>query len=82
MIVYLQINSDLPLPLCPLICDLYYPQALLAWSKHVAPHDVTVAKGLLHSLMGGVSSGGQGGSSITRARRSVDTQPQNIEEEL
>ncbi|XP_070831676.1 uncharacterized protein abca12 [Chaetodon trifascialis] len=62
--------------------DKVTKQALLAWSKHVAPHDLSVAKGLLHSLMGGVSSGGHGGSSIRRARRSIDTQPQNIEEEL
>ncbi|XP_044222425.1 glucosylceramide transporter ABCA12 [Thunnus albacares] len=57
-------------------------QALLAWSTDVAPHDVAFAKGLLHSLMGGLSPGGQGGSNITRSRRSVDTQPQNIDEEL
>ncbi|XP_070770245.1 uncharacterized protein abca12 [Enoplosus armatus] len=62
--------------------DKVAKQALLAWSKHVAPHDVSFAKGLLHSLMGGLSPGGQGGSNITRTRRSVDTQPQNIEEEL
>ncbi|XP_069010699.1 uncharacterized protein abca12 [Embiotoca jacksoni] len=57
-------------------------QILLSWSKHVAPHDLSFAKGLLHSLVGGLSSGGQGGSSIRRNRRSVETQPQNIEEEL
>uniref|UniRef100_A0A665XAY9 ATP-binding cassette, sub-family A (ABC1), member 12 n=1 Tax=Echeneis naucrates TaxID=173247 RepID=A0A665XAY9_ECHNA len=57
-------------------------QALLTWSKHVAPHDVSFAKGLLHSLMGGMSPGGQGESNVTRARRSVDAQPQSIEEEL
>nr|XP_046260291.1 glucosylceramide transporter ABCA12 [Scatophagus argus] len=62
--------------------ELVAKQVLLAWSKHVAPHDVSFAKGLLHSLMGGSSPGGQGGSNITRARRSVDTQPQNTEEEL
>ncbi|XP_038576238.1 uncharacterized protein abca12 isoform X3 [Micropterus salmoides] len=57
-------------------------QALLEWSKYVAPHDISFAKGLLHSLMGGLSPVGQGGPNITRNRRSVDTQPQNIEEEL
>lgn len=56
---------------------LYNSQILLAWSKHVASHDVSFAKSLLHSLMGG-----QGGSNITRAQRSADVQPQNIEEEL
>ncbi|XP_051259483.1 uncharacterized protein abca12 isoform X6 [Dicentrarchus labrax] len=65
--------------ICP---DKLAKQALLAWSKHVAPHDVSFAKGLLHSLMGGLSPGGQGSSNITRTHRSVDTQPQNIEEEL
>ncbi|XP_044072836.1 LOW QUALITY PROTEIN: glucosylceramide transporter ABCA12 [Siniperca chuatsi] len=62
--------------------DKVVKQALLAWSKHVALHDVSFAKGLLNSLMGGLSPGGQGGSNITRTRRRVDTQPQNIEEEL
>ncbi|XP_034416854.1 ATP-binding cassette sub-family A member 12 isoform X2 [Cyclopterus lumpus] len=62
--------------------DKVAKQALLVWSKNVAPHDVSFAKGLLHSLMGGVSPGGQGGSNITRTRRSVDTQPPNIDEEL
>uniref|UniRef100_A0A3Q1B3N0 ABC transporter domain-containing protein n=1 Tax=Amphiprion ocellaris TaxID=80972 RepID=A0A3Q1B3N0_AMPOC len=58
-------------------------QVLLAWSKLVAPHDVSFAKGLLHSVMGGGSpSGGHGGSNITRNRRSTAKQPQNIEEEL
>ncbi|XP_035533108.1 ATP-binding cassette sub-family A member 12 [Morone saxatilis] len=65
--------------ICP---DKLAKQALLAWSKHVAPHDVSFAKGLLHSLMGGLSPGGQGSSNITRTHRSIDTQPQNIEEEL
>lgn len=51
-------------------------QALLAWSRHVASHDVAFAKGLLHSLMGGGSSGGD-----NIKRRSVDTQTQNITEE-
>ncbi|XP_047193227.1 glucosylceramide transporter ABCA12 isoform X2 [Scophthalmus maximus] len=62
--------------------DKVAKQALLKWSKHVAPHDVSFAKGLLHSLIGGLSPGGQGGSNTTRTRRSVDAQPQNIEEEL
>ncbi|XP_050926506.1 LOW QUALITY PROTEIN: glucosylceramide transporter ABCA12 [Lates calcarifer] len=62
--------------------DKVAKQALLAWSRHVAPHDLSFTKGLLHSLIGSVSPGGQGGSNITRARRSIDTQPQNIEEEL
>ncbi|KAG7227448.1 hypothetical protein INR49_005262 [Caranx melampygus] len=59
--------------------DKVAKQALLAWSKQVAPHDVAFAKGLLQSLIGGLSPGG---SNITRSHRSVDTQPQNIEEEL
>ncbi|TKS67339.1 ATP-binding cassette sub-family A member 12 [Collichthys lucidus] len=62
--------------------DLVAKQALLAWSRHVASHDLSFAKGLLHSLMGGVSSGGQGRSSIMGAQGSIDTEPQNIEEEL
>ncbi|XP_040913792.1 ATP-binding cassette sub-family A member 12 [Toxotes jaculatrix] len=62
--------------------DKVAKQALLAWSKHVAPRDVSFAKGVLYSLIGGLSPGGQGGSNITRGRRSVVTQPQNIEEEL
>ncbi|TDH06958.1 hypothetical protein EPR50_G00119380 [Perca flavescens] len=62
--------------------DQVAKQVLLVWSKHVAPHDVSFAKGLLHSLMGGSSPKGQGGSNFTRTRRSVDTQPQNIDEEL
>lgn len=60
----------------------YYSQVILAWSKNVASHDVSFAKGLLHSLMGGLFSEGQGGSNNTRVPRSVDAQPQNIEEEL
>lgn len=48
----------------------------------MALHDVSFAKGLLHSLMRGLSPEGHGGSNITRGRRSVDVQPQNIEEEL
>ncbi|KAK5890557.1 hypothetical protein CesoFtcFv8_014071 [Champsocephalus esox] len=62
--------------------DKLAKQALLVWSKHVAPHDVSYAKGLLHNLMGTLSPGGQGVSSNPRIRRSVETQPQNIEEEL
>ncbi|XP_023284363.1 ATP-binding cassette sub-family A member 12 [Seriola lalandi dorsalis] len=62
--------------------DKVAKQALLAWSEQVAPRDVSFAKGLLHSLIGGSSPGGQGGSNTTRARRSVDTQPQTIDEEL
>uniref|UniRef100_A0A8C4EJC6 ATP-binding cassette, sub-family A (ABC1), member 12 n=1 Tax=Dicentrarchus labrax TaxID=13489 RepID=A0A8C4EJC6_DICLA len=54
--------------ICP---DKLAKQALLAWSKHVAPHDVSFAKGLLHSLMGGLSPGGQGSSNITRTHRSL-----------
>ncbi|KAM4558332.1 uncharacterized protein abca12 [Odontesthes bonariensis] len=62
--------------------DKVAKQSLLAWSKHVAAHDLSFAKGLLHSLMGGSSSGEQGGSNITRSRRSIVAQPQNIDEEL
>ncbi|XP_062287286.1 glucosylceramide transporter ABCA12 [Scomber scombrus] len=62
--------------------DKVAKQALLAWSKDVAQHDLAFAKGLLHSLMGGSSPGGQGGSNITRTQRSIDEQPQNIDEEL
>nr|XP_008296370.1 PREDICTED: uncharacterized protein LOC103369434 [Stegastes partitus] len=62
--------------ICP---DKVAKQALLAWSRHVAPHDVAFVKGLLHSVMGGSPSGG---SNVTRSRRSTDEQPQNIEEEL
>ncbi|XP_031714357.1 ATP-binding cassette sub-family A member 12 [Anarrhichthys ocellatus] len=62
--------------------DKVAKQALLVWSKNVAPHDLSFAKGLLHSVMGGVYPGGQGGSNITRTRRSVVTQPQNVDEEL
>ncbi|XP_077392009.1 uncharacterized protein abca12 isoform X2 [Festucalex cinctus] len=57
-------------------------QALLAWSKHVAPHDISFAKGLLHSLLGGGLPWGLGGSNISRPWHNIDTQPQNIEEEL
>lgn len=63
------------------ICKSIF-QALLAWSEHVAHHDMSFVKGLLYSLMEGQSPGGQEGSNNTRARRSADTQPQNIEEEL
>ncbi|XP_041858132.1 ATP-binding cassette sub-family A member 12 isoform X2 [Melanotaenia boesemani] len=62
--------------------DKVAKQALLAWSEHVAAHDVSFVKGLLHSLMGGSYSGEHGASNVTRSRRSIDTQPQNIEEEL
>ncbi|KAM6978364.1 uncharacterized protein abca12 [Tautogolabrus adspersus] len=57
-------------------------QVLLAWSKHVAPHDISVAKWLLHSLMEGSIQGEPDSSQIPRTRRSIETQPQNIEEEL
>ncbi|XP_054642461.1 uncharacterized protein abca12 isoform X2 [Dunckerocampus dactyliophorus] len=57
-------------------------QALLAWSKHVAPYDVSFAKGLLHSLMGDGSPGAVRGFNISRTHRNVETQMQNIEEEL
>ncbi|XP_051937575.1 glucosylceramide transporter ABCA12 [Hippocampus zosterae] len=57
-------------------------QALLAWSKHIAPHDVAFFKGLLHSVFGVGFPGGIGGSNISRPWHHVDTQPQNIEEEL
>ncbi|XP_036965803.1 ATP-binding cassette sub-family A member 12 isoform X3 [Acanthopagrus latus] len=62
--------------------DLVARQALLAWSKDVAHRDLSFAKGLLHSLMGAPSPGGQGGSNMTKTTRSVDTQPQNTEEDL
>lgn len=64
------------------LCSTCHSQALLVWSKHVAPHDVSFAKGLVETLMGELSSGGQVGPNTTRSRRSLDTQPQNIEEEL
>ncbi|XP_077472726.1 uncharacterized protein abca12 [Stigmatopora argus] len=57
-------------------------QALLAWSRHVAPHDVSFGQELLHNLLEGVSPGGIGGSNSVRNRRNADTLPQNIEEEL
>ncbi|XP_061143427.1 glucosylceramide transporter ABCA12 [Syngnathus typhle] len=52
-------------------------QALLAWSKHVASHDVSFFKGLLHNL-----TGSNGGSNISRPWHKIDTQPRKIEEEL
>ncbi|KAJ0005860.1 hypothetical protein NQD34_015754 [Periophthalmus magnuspinnatus] len=52
-------------------------QILLTWSKDVFPHDFAYVKGLLHSL--GVDFGH---SEIPRATRSIEEQPQNIEEEL
>nr|XP_057937662.1 glucosylceramide transporter ABCA12 [Doryrhamphus excisus] len=57
-------------------------QVVLAWSKHVAPHDVTFAKGLLHSLMGDGPPGPVKGFNVSRTRRNIETQTQNIEEEL
>ncbi|XP_060944020.1 uncharacterized protein abca12 [Limanda limanda] len=62
--------------------DKVAKQVLLAWSKHVALHDLAFVKGLLHSLIGGLSPGGPGGSNTSRNRRSVETQPQNIDEDL
>ncbi|XP_073329250.1 uncharacterized protein abca12 [Pagrus major] len=62
--------------------ELVAKQTLLAWSKDVALRDLSFAKGLLHSLMGVPSPGGQGGSNTTKTPRSVDTQPQNTEEDL
>uniref|UniRef100_A0A671U5T1 ATP binding cassette subfamily A member 12 n=1 Tax=Sparus aurata TaxID=8175 RepID=A0A671U5T1_SPAAU len=62
--------------------DLVAKKALLVWSKDVAPRDLSFAKGLLHSLMGAPSPGGQGGSNMTKTTRSMDTQPQNTEEDL
>ncbi|KAG7503728.1 ATP-binding cassette sub-family A member 12 [Solea senegalensis] len=50
-------------------------QILLAWSRDVALHDLSFAK----SLIGGLSPGD---SNSTRSRRSVDTLPQNLDEEL
>nr|XP_040057060.1 ATP-binding cassette sub-family A member 12 [Gasterosteus aculeatus aculeatus] len=61
--------------------DKVAKQALLVWSKDVAPHDVSFARELLQTLMGGGSPGGQGGN-MPRARRSLDTQPQSVDEEL
>ncbi|XP_072300053.1 uncharacterized protein [Eucyclogobius newberryi] len=52
-------------------------QIILTWSKSVAPHDLALVKGLLHSL-GGVFEG----SGMSRETRSIQGQPQNIEEEL
>ncbi|XP_077435659.1 uncharacterized protein abca12 [Vanacampus margaritifer] len=57
-------------------------QALLAWSRDVAPHDISFAKGLLHSLLGGGFPWGLGGSNVSRPWHNMETQPQNIEEEL
>ncbi|XP_036065527.1 uncharacterized protein abca12 isoform X2 [Oryzias melastigma] len=57
-------------------------QTFLAWSKHVAAQDVSFVKGLVHSMMGSHSSETPSGFNSTRSRRSVDTQPQNAEEEL
>uniref|UniRef100_A0AAV2K1R7 ABC transporter domain-containing protein n=1 Tax=Knipowitschia caucasica TaxID=637954 RepID=A0AAV2K1R7_KNICA len=52
-------------------------QTLLKWSTLVAPHDLSLAKGLLHSLMELF-----GGSRMSRATRSLEEQAQNVEEEL
>ncbi|XP_041662328.1 ATP-binding cassette sub-family A member 12 [Cheilinus undulatus] len=57
-------------------------QSLLAWSKHVAPRDLSFAKWLLNTLMGEFSPGVPEGPHTPRTRRSVETQPQNIDEEL
>lgn len=57
-------------------------QTFLSWSKHVAAQDVSFVKGLVHSMMGSYSSETPSGFNSTRSRRSVDTQPQNAEEEL
>ncbi|XP_061548446.1 glucosylceramide transporter ABCA12 [Phycodurus eques] len=62
--------------------DKVVQQVLLAWSKHVAPHDVSFVKGLLHSLLGEGFPGGMGGSNISRPWHNVDTPTQNIQEEL
>ncbi|KAM4609404.1 uncharacterized protein ACJ7VT_015176 [Polymixia lowei] len=62
--------------------DKVAKQALLVWSKDVAPGDVAFAKRLLHSLMGPQGPGGQGGFGGSRSRRNVDARPQNTEEEL
>ncbi|XP_029967302.1 uncharacterized protein abca12 isoform X2 [Salarias fasciatus] len=62
--------------------DKVAKKALLAWSRHVAPHDVSFAKGLVYSLIKDLSPGEPEGSTITRTRRSTDAQPENIEEEL
>ncbi|XP_019750907.1 uncharacterized protein abca12 [Hippocampus comes] len=78
---------DVILSTADMILDTISPnkvaqQALLAWCKHVAPHDVAFFKGLLHSVFGVGFPGGIGGSNISRSWHHVDTQPQNIEEEL
>ncbi|XP_061827926.1 glucosylceramide transporter ABCA12-like [Nerophis lumbriciformis] len=57
-------------------------QALLAWSQHVAPHDVSFAKGLLHSLMGVGSPRTVVDSSISGQQRNVATPTLTMEEEL
>ncbi|KAK2839662.1 hypothetical protein Q5P01_013402 [Channa striata] len=57
-------------------------QALLAWSKNVASQDLSFIKGIMQSFTGASSPGEQGGSHNARRRRSVDVQPQSIEEEL
>ncbi|CAJ1079858.1 uncharacterized protein abca12 [Xyrichtys novacula] len=57
-------------------------QALLAWCKHVSQYDLAFAKGLLNSPMGEVAPRGQGGPHNTRTRRSAETYPLSIEEEL
>ncbi|CAL8266921.1 unnamed protein product [Lota lota] len=55
-------------------------QALLMWSKDVAPGDMAFVKGLLHSVMGGAMESPQ---DTRRSRRSVDTDgPQNVDEDL
>uniref|UniRef100_A0A7N6BK81 ABC transporter domain-containing protein n=1 Tax=Anabas testudineus TaxID=64144 RepID=A0A7N6BK81_ANATE len=62
--------------------DMVAKQVVLAWSKDVAPHDVSFIKGMVNGITGGSSAGGQGSSNTARNRRSIDTQPQSIEEEL
>ncbi|XP_061735979.1 glucosylceramide transporter ABCA12 isoform X2 [Nerophis ophidion] len=57
-------------------------QTLLAWSQHVAPHDVSFAKALLHNLMGVGSPRTVVGSSISGQQRNVATPTQTVEEEL
>uniref|UniRef100_A0A3Q1H078 ABC transporter domain-containing protein n=1 Tax=Anabas testudineus TaxID=64144 RepID=A0A3Q1H078_ANATE len=58
--------------------DMVAKQVVLAWSKDVAPHDVSFIKGMVNGITGGSSAGGQGSSNTARNRRSIDTQPQKM----
>ncbi|XP_017279339.1 ATP-binding cassette sub-family A member 12 [Kryptolebias marmoratus] len=62
--------------ICP---EKVVKQSVLAWIKHVAADDVAFFKQLVCNLKGCSSSGV---SNTKRYQRSIDTQPQNSEEEL